>query len=109
MPGCLVIDSYAQWIRLLVPDSVDQEWLFSKFVRQPLATYTQPIRLGSLAAAVPRAFVFCTEGKEANDVFASTATRLRTAPGWRYRELTDNHMAPINTPEATAEVILSLT
>ena len=30
------------------------------------------------------------------------------APGWRYRELADNHLAPINAPQVTAEVLLSL-
>jgi len=110
MPGFLVVEPYVEWLASLTRDPADRQWLLAKLVPQPLATYTQPIRLGNpTAAGVPRAFVFCTEGKEANDVFASTATRLRTAPEWRYRELTDNHMAPINAPEATAEVILSLT
>ena len=78
---------------------------------QPLATYTQPIRLGNpAAAAVPRAFVFCTEGKEdaAVDPIVRTATRVRSARGWRYRELADTHLAPINAPQATAEALLSL-
>jgi hypothetical protein len=83
--------------------------LFAKFVPQPLASYTQPIQLGNpTSAAVPRAFVLCTEGKDAEDVFASTATRIRSTPDWRYRELGDNHLAPINAPQATAEVLLSL-
>jgi hypothetical protein len=97
------------WLVSLMPDPADAAWLLAKLVPQPLATYTQPIRLGNPAAAkVPRAFVFCTEGKDAGDVFTSTATRLRSAPGWRYRELADNHLAPINAPQATAEVLLSL-
>lgn len=110
MPGFLLVEPYADWIGSLTLDLADREWLLGKLVPQPLATYTQPIRLANpVAAAVHRAFVYCTEGKEAEDAFASTATRLRTAPGWRYRELADNHMAPINAPEATAEVLLSLT
>ena len=64
MPGFLVIDPYAEWIRGLTPDPADQAWLFEKFRPQPLATYTQPIRLGNpAAAALSRAFIFCTEGK----------------------------------------------
>jgi pimeloyl-ACP methyl ester carboxylesterase len=109
MPGFLVVEPYADWLRSLTLDPADWEWLFTRLVPQPLATYTQPIRLENPAgAAVPRAFVFCTEGKEAEDVFASTATRVRSAPGWRYRELADNHLAPINAPQATADVLLSL-
>lgn len=111
MPGFLVIDPYAEWIRSLAPDPADLAWLFAKFVPQPLATYTQPIQLGNpAAAAIPRAFVFCTEGKgdEAADPTVRTATRVRSAPGWRYHELEDTHLAPVNTPQATAEALLSL-
>ena len=110
-PGFLVVDLYAEWIRSLTPDPADQAWLFAKLVPQPLATYTQPIRLGNpAAAAVPRALVFCTEGKgdAAGDSTVRTAIRLRSAPGWHYRELAENHMAPINAPQATSEVLLSL-
>jgi pimeloyl-ACP methyl ester carboxylesterase len=109
MPGYLIVEPYADWLRSLTLDPDDQKWLLSKLVPQSLATYTEPIRLGNpAAAAVPRAFVYCTEGKEAGDVFASTAARLRSAPGWRYRELADNHLAPVNAPQATAAVLLSL-
>jgi pimeloyl-ACP methyl ester carboxylesterase len=111
LPGFLVIDPYVEWIRSVTPDPADQTWLFSKFVPQPLATYTQPIRLGNpVAAAIPRAFVFCTEGKgdAATDPTVCTATRVRSVPGWRYLELADTHVAPVNTPQATAEALLSL-
>ena len=46
MPGFLVVDPYADWLRSLMPDPADRAWLFAKLVPQPLATYTQPIRLG---------------------------------------------------------------
>jgi hypothetical protein len=85
--------------------------LFAKLVPQPLATYTQPIRLGNpSAAAVPRAFIFCTEGKgdAAEDPTVLTANRIRSDPGWTFRELADTHLAPVNAPRATADVLLSL-
>jgi hypothetical protein len=84
--------------------------LFAKFLPQPLTTYTQPIRLGNpAAAAIPRAFIFCTEdkGDAAGDPTVHAATRLRSAPGWRYQD-EDNHLAPVNIPQATAEALLSL-
>jgi pimeloyl-ACP methyl ester carboxylesterase len=109
MPGFLVVDPYVDLLRSLTLDPGDCDWLLAKLVPQPIATYTQPIRLGNPAAeAVPRTFVFCTEGKEADDVSASTASRLQSAPGWRYRELADNHLAPINAPQATAQLLLSV-
>ncbi|HVK36115.1 MAG TPA: alpha/beta hydrolase family protein [Microlunatus sp.] len=109
-PGFLVVGPYADWLGSLLPDPSDRAWVFAKLVAQPLATYTQPIRLSSPAATeVPRAFISCTEDKDSpSDVFASTAARLRSAPGWRHRELANNHLAPINDPRATADVLLSL-
>ena len=109
MPGFLLVDPYAEWLGSLTSDPSDREWLLAKLVPQPLATYTQPIQLGNpAAAAVPHTFVFCTEGKDAGDAFRSIANRLRSAPGWRYKELSNNHLAPINAPQTTAEVLLSL-
>ncbi len=110
-PGFLPVPSgdSADWIRSITPDPADQAWFFSKAVPHPIATYTQPIRLGNPAAAVvPRAFILCTEGKDPTDGFLRTAARLRSEPGWRYRELADTHLAPVNVPQATAEVLLSL-
>jgi pimeloyl-ACP methyl ester carboxylesterase len=108
MPGFLPVAPYADWLGSMMPDPHDRAWVFAKLVPQPLATCTQPIRLGNpAAAAVPRVFVFCTEGKgDAGD--DQTVARVRSAPGWQYRELAGNHLAPINAPQATAEVLLSL-
>ena len=63
MPGFSVVDPAAEWIRAMAPDPADHEWLLAKMVPHPIATFTQPVRLGNpAAAALPRAFVFCTEG-----------------------------------------------
>jgi pimeloyl-ACP methyl ester carboxylesterase len=109
MPSFLLVAPYADWLGSLTKDPADREWLLGKLVPQPLATYTQPIRLGNpAAAAIPRVFIFCTEGKDAvGDPFATTASHVRSAPGWRYRELVENHLAPINAPQATAEALLA--
>ena len=41
-------------------------WAMSRMVPQPLATFTQPLRLTNPAGpGVPRTYVLCTEGKEA--------------------------------------------
>ena len=108
MPGFLPVDPYADWLGSMMPDPDDRAWVFAKLVPQPLATCTQPIRLGNpAAAAVPRVFISCTQGKgDAGD--DQTVARVRSAPGWQYRELAENHLAPINAPQATAEVLLSL-
>jgi pimeloyl-ACP methyl ester carboxylesterase len=110
-PDVILVDPYLSWIGSLTSDPADRAWLLPKLVPQPLATYTQPIRVGNpAAAAIPRAFIFCTEGKEdaAGDFTVHTAARVRSAPGWRYVELADTHLAPVNTPQATADVLVAL-
>jgi pimeloyl-ACP methyl ester carboxylesterase len=102
---------WADYIRALTKDPVDLAWLLAKSVPQPMASWTQPIRLGNpAAAALPRAFVFCLEGWSAprTDGLASTAQRVKADPTWRYRQVADNHFAPVNSPQATADVLLSL-
>lgn len=105
--GFLVVDPYREWIESLLPDRADRDWVFAKLVPQPIATYTQPIRLSNPAAsAIPRIFVRCTD-----DVYGSgnaIQARVRSTPGWQYIELAENHLAPINGPQATAETLLSL-
>ncbi len=76
-------------------------------VPQPIATFTQPIRLGNpAAAAVPRIFVRCREG--ADEAENPMVARARSSQDWQYRELAVNHLAPINAPQATAQSLMSL-
>jgi pimeloyl-ACP methyl ester carboxylesterase len=98
-----------EYITARVPDEADRTWLLAKMVPHPIATFAQPLRLRNPAAEdVPRAFVFCTEGKEAGFQTIATAAALRDDPRWRYRDLAANHMAPVTAPAAAAEVLLSL-
>lgn len=84
----------------------DIAWLRERLVSQPLLTMEQPVRLGNpLAAALPRTYVWCA-GKALG---ADTAARLRTAPGWGYREFVSGHDAMITEPGALTQVLLSLT
>jgi pimeloyl-ACP methyl ester carboxylesterase len=97
------------YLRAQIADSADQEWVLARTTPHPLATYDQPVRLGNpAAAALPRAYVFCTEGKDEHSSSVRFAANYRSAPGWRYREVKANHMAPITAPEALAEAFLSL-
>ena len=95
--------------RALIADEADAAWVVARMTPHPLATLTQPLRLGNPAAsALPRAFIYCSEGKTAGDSMERFAARLRADPGWRYREVAANHAAPITAPEALAEAFLSL-
>jgi pimeloyl-ACP methyl ester carboxylesterase len=110
-PGFITVDPYVEWLRSLTKDPADAEWMLAKMVPQSLATYIQPVELGNpVAAALPRAFIFCTEGKGEADVdhTVRTAERVQSDPGWSYREVADTHLAPINAPRATTEALVSL-
>ncbi len=97
------------YITARVPDEADRAWLLAKMVPHPIATFAQPVRLrNSAAERLPRSFVFCTEGKEPGFQTIATAAALRKHPGWRYRELAANHLAPVTAPQKTAEVLLDL-
>ena len=100
-----------EFIRAMVDDPADADWYLSKMVPQPLAASSQPIRLGDpSAAALTRAFVFCTEekGTAEEDPLVRIAERVRSDPAWTYRELAANHMVLVNDPQATAEALVSL-
>jgi pimeloyl-ACP methyl ester carboxylesterase len=107
MPGFVpVYPAIEEWIRAMTKDPADFDWLMDKFVPQPLLTSLQPVRLGNPAAALPRAFVFCTEDAWAPAV--RLAEQVRSDPNWRVVEVADNHLAPVNAPQATAQALLSL-
>jgi pimeloyl-ACP methyl ester carboxylesterase len=109
MPGFEPVPTEA--IQSLTKDPADAAWLLERLVPQPMATESQPLTLGNpAAAALPRAFIFCTEekGPPEEDPLARVAAQVRSDPHWTYRELAQNHLAPVNDPQATAEAFLSL-
>ena len=111
-PGFEVVHAgVEECVRALTKDPADVDWLLAKLAPQPMAAAAQPIKLGNpAAAALPRAFVLCTEGRgtAAEDPVVDFADQLRSDPGWRVVEVADNHFAPINAPQLTAEALLSL-
>ena len=106
MPGYWLPVDY---LRAGIPDAADQAWVLARATPHPLATLEQPVRLGNpAAAALPRAYVYCSEGKGEDSSSRRFAAMYRSAPGWRYREIAANHLAPITAPRALADAFLSL-
>lgn len=106
LPGFFTIDPYIEWIESMTSPA-DAEWLLSKMTPQSLATYIQPLEIGNeAAAALPRAFIFCTEA--ALESATATAERLRGKPNWTVIEMNDNHLVNVNDPQGTAEAFMSL-
>jgi pimeloyl-ACP methyl ester carboxylesterase len=109
MPGFEPVPTDA--IQSLTKDPADAAWVLERLVPQPMATESQPLTLGNpAAAALPRAFIFCTEekGTPEEDPLARVAAQVRADPHWTYLELAQNHLAPVNDPQATAEAILAV-
>jgi pimeloyl-ACP methyl ester carboxylesterase len=106
-PGFEVVHAgVEEFIRSLTKDPADVDWLLAKLAPQPMAVSTTTLNLGDpAAAALPRAYVLCTEGREPGDPFVE---QLQSDPAWQVVELADNHFAPINAPQLTAEALLSL-
>ena len=111
-PGLVPVDAgVEEFVKGMVEDPADAGWVLPKLAPHPLAAWTQPIRLGNpAAAALPRAFVFCTEqkGSADEDPTVRIAERVRSDPAWTYLELAANHLQLVNDPQATAEALLSL-
>jgi pimeloyl-ACP methyl ester carboxylesterase len=115
LPGLRpVTPGIEEWIRGSLKDPAVADWVLSKLTPQPLLTFLQPVRLGNpAAAALPRVFVLFTADKDLAadpqmDPNVLAAERVRSDPNWRVVELADNHLAPINGPQLTAETLLSL-
>jgi pimeloyl-ACP methyl ester carboxylesterase len=108
LPGFrVVIPGIEEWIRGSLQDPAVADWVISKLTPQPLLTFLQPVRLGnSAAAALPRAFIACTEDPMAFST--QTVERVRSDPNWRVVEVADNHLALINNPQLVAEALVSL-
>jgi pimeloyl-ACP methyl ester carboxylesterase len=111
-PGFEVVyPGVADFIRAMIKDPADADWFVAKMTPQPMAASSQAIQLGNpAAAALPRAFVFCTEekGTAEQDPLTRIAERVRSDPAWTYRELAANHLVLVNAPQLTAEALLSL-
>ena len=67
----------------------------------PLRCYTEAIHLSGAGERVPRTYVWCTQSG-----FKPVAERVRTEPGWDYRELDTKHMAMYTAPQDVADLLL---
>ena len=94
-------------------DPAESEFHVARRSRQPLRTFTEPVRLSTPLEECPfgRTFVKATGDprREAHpDPFWEAADRYRDHPAWRYHESTSNHMIPQNRPAELAELLLAL-
>jgi pimeloyl-ACP methyl ester carboxylesterase len=82
-------------------------------VPHPFKTWTQPLRLGTAADAIPRVYIRCTADKQPGQFFAlalETSWQRARAAGWLSVEVDTVHqITPDPSPKATALIDLLAT
>jgi pimeloyl-ACP methyl ester carboxylesterase len=82
-------------------------WAEARITPHPVACYVQPVPAGNEAtAALPRAYISCTEGPMAG-VLGRFAAKAR-ASGWPVREIATGHDAMLTEPRQVADRLLEL-
>jgi hypothetical protein len=82
-------------------------WAMSRFVPQPLSTFTQPLHLSGTHQGARRTYVLHTEGKEGQDL-PEYVQRIRNDPDWGFVELAAGHSAHVTAPRQLADLLISL-
>lgn len=87
----------------------DIQWVRDKITPQPIATFTEPVRLTSGAlSTIPHVYIYLRPpGEQPMDTeFIWYAERAQKQPGWKYHELVSGHDAMIIVPQAVAALLL---
>ena len=92
----------------LIPEQ-DRARYVARLRAQPVATFTEPVRITGAVARIPRAFIRCTGNAPdvGGDPIEPMATRAR-AEGWPYRELHAPHDPHLFDAAGTAAVLHEL-
>jgi pimeloyl-ACP methyl ester carboxylesterase len=94
-------------------DPAEAEWSAPRRTPQPLATFTEPVRLSRPLEEWPfeRTYVRATVPEQASigsSAFDAAAARARASSAWRYHELATTHLVPQNRPRELADLLLDL-
>jgi pimeloyl-ACP methyl ester carboxylesterase len=81
------------------------EWGKPRRIGQPIKTMTTPLKLTRGETTLPRAYVYCTVGKEPGSPQAQRAERVKNDPRWKYFELNTGHNLHYTAPEDTVRLL----
>ncbi len=82
-----------------------------RFTFQPAKTFLEKLNLSNpQAAGLPRVFIYCPQGKTAEDPYLIPMTRaaemIRHDPRWSYYEIDSDHQVILTDPRAVADILL---
>jgi pimeloyl-ACP methyl ester carboxylesterase len=92
-----------------LPPGLPEEvvWAVSRMVAQPLATFTQPVRLTAPAGGLPpRTYLHCTEAE--GEPPRPWVERVSADPDWRVVEVAAPHTGHVTAPAVVADALLGL-
>jgi pimeloyl-ACP methyl ester carboxylesterase len=84
------------------------EWALPRRSPMPIKTMTTPLTLTRGETSLPRAFVYCSLGKEPGSPQVTRAERIRHDPRWRFFELNTGHNLHYTAPKETVSILLEL-
>jgi pimeloyl-ACP methyl ester carboxylesterase len=84
------------------------EWGQPRRSPMPLKTMTTPVQLTHGETTLPRAFVYCSVGKEPGSRQVERAEHIKNDPRWRYFELETGHNLHYSAPQETVAILLEL-
>ena len=101
--GWLVPFPFPDDVGELTPDDAERY----RNSTHPLATFTDPARVGDHVAGIPSAYVRCTRKAPGEDVFAESL-RIAQKRGWPIREISSAHDVQLEDPHGAAAVLHEL-
>jgi pimeloyl-ACP methyl ester carboxylesterase len=85
-------------------------WWTARRVAQPLATFTEAVRLTRPLEEYPfgRTYIKARPDHTGDDPFGPFGERFRNHPAWTYREIATGHMIPENRPAELGAMLLEI-
>lgn len=84
------------------------QWAKPRRVGHPIKTQLTPLKLTRGETSLPRAYVYCTVGKEPGSPQEQRALRVKSDPRWTYYELKTGHNLHYTAPEETVRILNEL-
>jgi pimeloyl-ACP methyl ester carboxylesterase len=90
-----------------VPAGPDAEWLARHLTPHPFATFTDRLRLANPPGnGLPRTYICCTDPIYAP--LEAARRRVKSQPGWNWREIATGHDAMVTMPDALAQMLIGI-